>query len=193
GGATLTASCTPPSCNIGLPGATPSGVLVSSLPIYASDYPANAAPKCQPPNVTNGYGTISVEVTRSSSSTAPTYTAWAATTDCKNQLGCSSALFSVTPGTTPIGPSIIGLPRTPNSMMFNHVSAPRLYIGSDQGLMLVDVSTSNSVRVASSSSIPCNVSLCGKVLTVSNDGKLAVVSDTVSTPSQVYIYNAGNT
>jgi len=32
--------------------------------------------------------------------------------------------------------------------------------------------------------------LCGKVLTISNDGKLVVVSDTVSTPSQVYIYSA---
>ena len=35
--------------------------------------------------------------------------------------------------------------------------------------------------------------MCGRLLTISNDGKLVVVSDTVSTPSQVYIYNGSTT
>ncbi len=185
GGATIFASCTPPTCNIGiLPG----------LPIYASDYPATPPTACQPPNVTKGYGTISVDVTLSSTAKPPTYTAWTATTGCQNQPGCASALFAVTPGTTPIGSTILTVPRTPNSMMFNHLTAARLYLGSDQGLMYADFSAANlTVSEVSGSSNPCNVSLCGKVLTISNDGKLVVVSDTVSTPSQVYIYNAGNT
>jgi len=186
GGATLTASCSPPTCNIGV---------LPALPIYASDYnAADPTPtKCQPPNVTKAYGTISVDVT--STSKTPTYTAWAATTDCADAPGCSSALFSVTPnnnGTNPIG-AIVGLPRTPNSMMFNHQSSARVYLGSKQGLMFVDVgAASPSVSLVSNSSIPCNVSLCGKVLTISNDGKLVVVSDTVSAPSQVYIYNGSS-
>jgi hypothetical protein len=171
GGATVFASCTPPSCNIGI---------LPALPIYASDGTL--------PNGTKGYGAISIDVI--STSNPPTYTAWAATTDCgENSSGCSSAMFSVTPGTTPIG-AIVSVPRTPNSMMFNHVSAGRVYLGSDQGLMYVDVTASSpSVVEVSSSSTPCNVSLCGKVLTISNDGKLVVVADTVSTPSQVYIYD----
>jgi hypothetical protein len=79
-------------------------------------------------------------------------------------------------------------------MMFNHLSAGRVYLGSDQGLMFVDVTAANpSVVQVSNSSTPCNVSLCGKVLTISNDGSLVVVSDTVSTPSQVYIYNGSGT
>src|ERR1019366_8031893 len=89
--------------------------------------------------------------------------------------------------------SILSVPRTPNSMMFNHLSAGRVYLGSDQGLMYADVTGSSpSVALVSNSSTPCNVSLCGKVLTISNDGNLVVVSDTVSTPSQVYIYNGSN-
>lgn len=174
GGATLFASCIAPTCNIGvLPG----------LPIYASDG--------QLPNNTTGYGTISVDVI--STSKVPTYTAWAATTDCQDVLGCSSALFSVTPSPTkPIG-SIVALPRTPNSMMFNHLSTARVYLGSNEGLMYVDVGSGNpTVGLASNSSIPCDVSLCGQVLTISNDGTLVVVSDTVSTPSQVYIYHGGS-
>jgi hypothetical protein len=181
GGANLFASCTPPTCNIGV---------LPALPIYSSDCLTTDNPPCTPPNGTKGYGTISVDVT--STSKPPTYTAWAATTGCQNQPGCSSAMFSVTPGTTPIG-AIVSVPRTPNSMMFNHVSAARLYLGSDQGLMYVDTTASSpSVVQVSNSSTPCNVSLCGKVLTISNDGKLVVVVDTVSTPSQVYIYDSSS-
>ncbi len=172
GGATLFASCTPPSCNIGVqPG----------LPIYASDGLL--------PNGEKGYSAIAVDVT--STAIPPTYSAWAATTGCVNQVGCTSAMFSVAPGVNPIG-SIISVPRTPNSMMFNHLSAARVYLGSDQGLMYVDITSSApAVALVSNASTPCNASLCGKVLTISNDGNLVVVSDTVSTPSQVYIYNAG--
>lgn len=172
GGATVFASCTPPSCNIGV---------LPALPIYSSDGTL--------PNGTKGFGTISVDVT--STSKAPTYTAWAATTGCgENSPGCSSAMFSVTPGTAPIG-AIVSVPRTPNSMMFNHVSAARVYLGSDQGLMYADVTASNpSIVQVSNASTPCNVSLCGKVLTISNDGKFVVVADTVSTPSQVYIFDS---
>jgi hypothetical protein len=172
GGATLTASCSPPTCNLGvLPG----------LPIYASDQ--------QLQNGTKGYGAISVDVT--STSKVPAYTAWAATTGCADASGCSSALFSVTPnntGANPIG-AIVALPRTPNSMMFNHQSTARVYFGSNQGLMFVDVGATPTVTLVSNSSTPCNVALCGQVLTISNDGKLVVVSDTVSSTSQVYIYN----
>jgi len=188
GGTTLFASCTPPSCNIGV---------LPSLPIYATDYNASAPPtKCQPPNVTNAYGTISVQVT-STAKTPPTYTAWAATTDCGDALGCTSSLFAVTPGTTPINSivSIVSVPRTPNSMMFNHLSSSRLYLGSDQGLMYLDVTakSGSTVSLVSNVSTPCNIALCGRVLTISNDGKLVVVSDTVSTPSQVYIYSGSTT
>jgi len=172
GGATITASCTPPTCNIGV---------FPALPVYASDGVL--------PNGSMGYSAISVDVT--STSKPPTYTAWVATTGCQDAPGCSSAMFAVTPGATPIG-AIVNLPRTPNSMMFNHQSSARVYLGTDQGLMYVDVTAANpTVAEVSNLSTPCNVTLCGQVLTISNDGKLVVVSDTVSTPSQVYIYNAG--
>jgi hypothetical protein len=194
GGATLTASCAPPSCNIGLPGmtppnGTPSGVTVPSLPIYASEGVL--------PNGTNGYGAISVDVTLSPTGTASTYSAWAATTGCQNVVGCTSALFAITPGINPVSfPVSSPLPWTPNSMMFNHVTGgtARLYIGTNLGLMYVAASGSNSApHLISPASTPCNVSLCGKVLAISNDGNLVVVSDTITTPNQVYIYNGSST
>jgi hypothetical protein len=194
GGATLTASCTPPTCNVGLPGPTPTGLTEPSLPIYASDCNASAviSTPCPLPVGTIAYGSVSVDVTAASGAKPPTYTAWAATNGCGNLSGCSSALFSVTAGATPIGP-IESLPRTPNSMMFNHLASPRLYIGTDEGLMYVTVGTSPTVNEIFPSPTPCNVALCGKVLTISNDGSFVVVSDTISTPNQVYIYNGGST
>jgi hypothetical protein len=177
GGAAVTVSCTPPTCNTGV---------FPSLPVYASNGKLL--------NGQTGYNAISVDVT--STAKPPTYTAWAATTGCADQPGCSSALFSITPntaGTNPIA-TIISVPRTPNSMMFNFQSSARVYLGSDQGLMYSDVgAASPSVVLVSNASTPCNVALCGKILTISNDGKLVVISDTVSTPSQVYIFNSGAT
>jgi hypothetical protein len=194
GSATITVSCSPPTCNIGLPGVAPSGATVPSLPIYASDCEATGLPgaACPLQAGTKAYSAITVNVTAPATATPPTYTAWAATTGCQDNPGCSSALFSVTPGTMPIG-GIVALPRTPNSLMFNHVSASRLYIGSDEGLMYVSISANPTVTPVSSSSTTCNITLCGKVLTISNDGNLVVVSDTISTPNQVYIYNGSST
>jgi len=74
-------------------------------------------------------------------------------------------------------------------MMFNHVTGDRVYLGSNQGLMYVDVSANNPAAAVVSSSTTCNVALCGKVLDISNDGKQVVIADNVSTTSQVYIYN----
>jgi hypothetical protein len=174
GGATITASCTPPTCNIGVrPG----------MPVYASN---GLLP---PPSTQQGYGAISVDVITKSK--LSTYTAWAATDQCAGQTGCSSTMFGINPtATNPIA-GTINLPRTPNSMLFNHGS--RVYLGSDQGLMYADVGgTSTSATLVSNSPTPCNVSLCGKVLALSNDGKLVVVGDTVSSQPQAYIFNSAS-
>lgn len=175
GGAAISAACTPPTCNVGvLPG----------LPVYASD---GLLPP--PNNDQQGYGVISVDIT---STKPPTYTAWTATTDCGTNFNCSSVMFAVTPGATPIGVSLI-LPRTPNSMTFTQQGA-RVYLGSDQGLMYVDVTASTpSATLVSTSPTPCNVSLCGKVLAISPDGNRVVVSDATTIPHQVYIFNAAST
>ncbi|MGB0041178.1 MAG: hypothetical protein WBQ00_19915, partial [Terriglobales bacterium] len=172
GGADVTVSCTPPTCNIGVfPG----------LPVYASDGLL--------PNQLQAYATISIDVTAGSS--PANYTGWAATDQCADVSGCSSVIFQITPGTTtnPIT-AIVTAPRTPNSIQFNYLSSSRLYIGSDEGLMYMDVSSSPAVTPVSQSITPCNVSLCGKVIAISNDGRQVVVSDDISPVPQVYIYNS---
>ena len=172
GASNVFAACEPPSCNIGvLPG----------LPVYST---GGIIPP--PTNKPNAFGTISVNVTNSK---IPTYSAWAATTQCYDLFDCNSAAFAITPGNTPIGTSVI-LPRTPNSMMFTP-AGDRLYIGSDQGLMFVTGTTGNAaLNFVSTANSPCNVVVCGKVLAISPDGNRVVVSDTVSNPNHAYILSS---
>jgi hypothetical protein len=185
GGATLTASCTPPTCNIGV---VPGIPVSSAMPVnvYASNGPVS------PINQQQGYGAVSVTVIPPT--TIPTYLGWAATTQCNDAPGCTSVMFQITPGLpNPVGTTIV-LPRTPNSLMFNYQSSTVAYIGSDQGLMYYTLGGSaKTPTLVSSSSTPCNVALCGKVIAISNDGKIAVVSDDISPTPQVYIYNSGST
>jgi hypothetical protein len=196
GGADISAVCAPPTCNIGvlpnitIPTTTPPYAVLdpSAMPAYvfSSDGPLS------PLEPTPGYGTISVEVTNTS---PPTYTAWVATDQCGDATnGCASVMFAATPttsgGQNPIGTTVT-VPRTPNSLMFNHQS--RIYLGSNQGLMFYDVGGSTGVTPVSAASTPCNVALCGTLLAVSDDGKQVVVSDgTVPALPQVYIYNGGS-
>ncbi len=194
GGADISAVCAPPTCNIGV---LPNITIPTTTPPYAApdpsampDYVFSSDGPVSPSNPTPAYGTISVDVINPS---PPTYTGWVATDQCGGVTsGCTSVMFAATPtlsgGQNPIGTTVT-LPRTPNSMMFNHQS--RIYLGSDQGLMYYDVGGTGLITV-SPAGTPCNVALCGTVLAVSNDGKQVVVSDgTVPAAPQVYIYNPG--
>lgn len=186
GGAAVTAACIPPTCNIGI---TPGFPVSSAMPAYVFASGGLVSSINQSP----GYGAISIAATNSAG--PATYTGWAATNGCGDSTnGCTSTMFSIVPNTSGTNPitTMVTLPRTPNSMMFNHQS--RIYLGSDQGLMYVDAGGSGTTAtVVSSASTPCNVALCGTVLEVSNDGKQVIVFDDsmVATP-QVYVYNTSS-
>jgi hypothetical protein len=89
GGATVTASCTPPNCNIGFQ---------PSLPIYAQS-------------------ALALSITPSGT-TAQTVTTYVSSTDCGIADGCNTLLIPLTsPNNTPS--TAITLPATPNSMVFD--------------------------------------------------------------------------
>jgi hypothetical protein len=169
GAANISASCTPPTCNIGvLPG----------LPLYST---GGTSQNGQP-----GFGVITAHVTNTK---PPAATAWTATTDCNDAFNCTSAMFPVAAGNNPIGATVV-LPYTPNSLMFNPAGT-RAYLGSGKGLMFVDLS-GTTVSTVSQATTPCNVAVCGKPLAISADGTRVVVSDTTTDPNQVYIFDAAH-
>lgn len=157
--ASIIASCTPPTCNIGS---------LPSQPIY----PKNAEEMIVQGNGNGGGSSASVYV---------------GSTACGTLDNCISTIIPVTvPANVTSAP--IFLPSTPNSLVPN-AQGTQFYIGTDSnllrtaGLMALDPSA-NSVSKFTSAA--------GKVLAVSPDGTLVIISDTVDTPNQVFVFNTTN-
>ena len=157
--ASIIASCTPPTCNIGA---------LPSQPIY----PKNAEEMIVQGNGNGGGATASVYV---------------GSTACGTLDNCVSTIIPVTIPTN-VTSAAVPLPSTPNSLVPN-VQGAQFYIGTDSsalgttGLMVLDATANTVSRFTSAP---------GKVLAVSPDGTLVIVSDTVDTPNQVFIFNTTN-
>jgi hypothetical protein len=160
GGGTVTASCTPPTCNIGFQ---------PLLPIYPE-------------------GLVDVVVAPSGTRTTTTTTVYVSSTgisssgNCATTTDCVSTLVPITAPANTVG-TAISLPATPNSLVFDR-QGTNAYLGTDfgffgsRGLMMVAGSTVSQFK-----------SVTGKVLALSPDGKNVIVSDTNSTPNQVFVFD----
>ncbi|MGH9503122.1 MAG: hypothetical protein ACRD20_09750 [Terriglobales bacterium] len=156
GGATVIASCTPPTCNIGLKPLTPI-------------YPESAVDVVVAPSSTT---------TTTTTTTTPTVyvssTGFSASPpgNCSTTAGCVSLLIPIASPNNSVG-AAVGLPATPNSLVFDRQGA-KAYMGTDfsffgtRGLM--------EITVASPPTVSEFRSVTGKVLTVSPDGKKVILS-----------------
>jgi hypothetical protein len=172
GGAAITASCSPPTCNIGFP-LVPSGVPAIYVPQPV--YPVNA---------------ISGLVTGAPLATS----VLAASQDCYSSSLCTVALYDIST-TKNIASSPSSMPTPPNSLIFDP-AGDKAYAGSQFGALLITIASLGSSSVNPFTLLPAPGTtlgvVTGKVLAVSPSGTLAVFSDTVSTPNQVYVVNTGS-
>ncbi|MFZ0734880.1 MAG: hypothetical protein WAM79_21370 [Candidatus Sulfotelmatobacter sp.] len=206
GSVAITASCSPPSCNVGFP-LVPVSLSTSALvtactqffqplapnksfscqellpvPVYASPVfitPTGDIP-LQPPT-----GAVGGVVT----GTAGAASVFAASTGCAHEIpsACytSAYYFSTSKG------SVGGenpLPVAPNSALFD-LSGARVYTGSDFGAEIITPANFGT----STNPFSSLGTVTGRVLAVSNDGAAAAFSDTIHTPNQVYIVNTAST
>ncbi|MGC2542083.1 MAG: hypothetical protein WA372_12830, partial [Candidatus Sulfotelmatobacter sp.] len=175
GAAAITASCTPPSCNIGFP-LNPAGYPAGSLYIPQPVYPVTA---------------ISGLVTGATTAAS----VLATSQDCYSNSQCQVALYDVSTSTNVAGtPS--SMPTPPNSLMFDS-AGDKAYAGSQYGALLINSANLGSTTTSPFSSIPASSTplgaVTGKVIAVSPDGNFAIFSDTVSTPNQVYVVAGSST
>lgn len=154
GGATIIASCTPPTCNIDLPS-----------PIF-------------PENVV----TVVAE-----STTSPSATVYVSSSGCGTTDACVSTVVPITTSPAKLGTAII-LPATPNSLVFDPAGA-KAYIGTNSGLL---GSKGLSVLDAGGSTVSEFASAPGKVLAISPDSSKVVVSDTIDSPNQVFVFDTSS-
>ena len=187
GGASIIASCTPPSCNIGF---------VPAMPIYPS-YPYTPSnPPAPVPTLQPLWVEMTISNNGSTTVTSTSTSAWVTSTGCGTLQGCVSEIAEITStsgsssSSTGAGvSSTTALAATPNSLVFDPKGA-RAFLGTDRGelgtkgVMVLDPSGGSTTLYPSA---------VGKVLAVSPDGTVAVLSDTVDTPNQVYIFTCTGT
>ncbi|MGC2270550.1 MAG: hypothetical protein WA539_01115, partial [Candidatus Sulfotelmatobacter sp.] len=166
GVAAITASCTPPSCNVG-------------FPLNLGGVPAPYAPQPVYP-VTAISGLVTG---------APTATnVLVSSQDCYSNPLCTVGLYNVaTSSNLPGGAS--ELPAPPNSLLLDP-AGDKAYMGSEFGAIEVnpaEIGTSTTPFTSLPAPGTTLGSVTGKVLAVSYNGGMAIFSDTVSTPNQVYV------
>jgi hypothetical protein len=171
GAGVVTASCTPPTCNVG-------------FPLNLNSAPAPFIP--QPVYPITG---ISGLVTGTPSSTS----VLATSQDCYSNPICGVALYNPSSSTNAAG-SPASLPTAPNSLMFDP-PGDKAYMGSEFGAFVInpaDIGTStNPFTSLPASSTPLGF-VTGKVIAVSRNGSQAIFSDTVSTPNKVYVVSSSS-
>jgi len=206
GAATITASCSPPTCNVGFPlvpaslstpaqinactsffqGSTNAPPTFSCqqlipLPVYAA--PVFIGPTGDIPLVP-ATGAISGVI----SGTTGTAQVFAASTGCENlaPVSCFTAayFFNTSKATTN---SENPLPVPPNSFLFT-LAGDRIYMGSNFGAQVINPAnfgTSNNPFTSLGT-------ITGPVVAVSNNGSSAIFSDTAHIPNQVYVVNTAS-
>jgi hypothetical protein len=166
GAASITASCTPPTCNVGFP-LNPLNLSPPYVP--QAVYPVTA---------------ISGLVTG-----APTSTSVLATSqDCYSNILCAVALYSVAT-TTNLPGALVELPAPPNSLLFDP-AGDKAYMGSEFGSVAINPANltngTNPFTPLPAPGTPLGL-VTGKILAISHNGSATIFSDTVSTPNQVYV------
>lgn len=172
GAAAITASCTPPTCNIGFP-LNPAGLPAPFVPQPV--YPVTA---------------ISGLVTGTTSAAS----VLATSQDCSSNSLCTVALYDVSTAKN-LAANPNSLPNPPNSLMFDP-AGDKAYLGSQYGAALVTTSSlgsssSNPFSALPAAGTPLNL-VTGRILAVSPTGNQAIFSDTVSIPNQVYVVSTAS-
>jgi len=166
GAAAITASCTPPTCNVG-------------FPLNPAGYPAPYIPQPVYPITA-----ISGLVTGTTTAT----NVLATSQDCYSDILCTVGIYEVASSTNLSG-GATQMPTPPNSMMFD-LGGDKAYLGSQFGSFSVSPSSlgnsSGGFVLLTAPGTPLGL-VTGKVLAASHNGNVAIFSDTVSTPNQVYV------
>jgi hypothetical protein len=172
GAASITASCTPPTCNIGFP--------LNPAPVNSDPY----VPKpVYPITAISGLATG-----------APGTTSVLATSqDCSGDAFCNVGIYSVSTSNGLSG-GAGQMPAPPNSLLFD-AAGDKAFAGSQFGAFVITPANFGGTTNPFTSLPAPGTTLglvTGKVLAVSANGSTAIFSDTVSTPNQVYVVSSSS-
>ena len=204
GAASVTASCSPPSCNVGFP-QVPQSLsstaqltactdffhaefpqfldcrLMIPMPVYSS--PVFIVPPTPPNTPTQLAPDAAISAVVAGTPVAASVLA--ASTDCAHQppADCSTSLYYLSTAKQSVG-NESPLPNPPNSFLFD-LAGDKILMGSDFGAQIINPASFGS----SSNPYTSLGSITGKILATTHSGSISVFSDTVHSPNQVYIVN----
>ncbi|HET9406975.1 MAG TPA: hypothetical protein VFO39_07020 [Candidatus Sulfotelmatobacter sp.] len=171
GSGTVTASCGPPTCNIGFPFApVPVGLPPQFVPVPV--YSVNP---------------ISGLVASAGNTTTTATSVLATSSDCKDirPQDCTTFTYNVSSSKSVSG-TPTPLPSAPNSILFDH-AGDKAYVGSRFGAFMITPASLGGSGNPFTSFAPAT----GTVLAVSPNGSSAIFSDVKHTPNQVYVTGTG--
>jgi hypothetical protein len=189
GSGSVTASCSPPSCNVGFPLvptslSTPAAIAACTN-FFQAQYPQLIS--CQQLIPAPVYADTAVSGLITGATTAATVLATATGCEHETPVNCTASIYSLS-----TAKAVTGIenptPVPPNSLLYD-LAGDKVYMGSDFGAQTVNPAnfgTTNSPYAALGT-------ITGTVLAASNNGTSAVFSDTIHTPNQVYVINTANT
>jgi len=161
GAAAVTASCSPPTCNIGFGPQAPPGS-IPPLPVYATTAISGL--------VTGATSSASVLATSMGCADTPPQ-------------DCSASIYTVGTAQASAG-AASALPFPPNSLLFDR-QGDKAYMGSEFGVQIINPGNLGGTA----SPFTSLGTVTGKPLATSPNGLVTVFSDTVHAPNQVYVTN----
>ncbi len=179
GAGSVTASCTPPTCNIGFP-ETPA---VLSTQACADYFQLTSCQEFIPVPV---YATTAISGLIQGTPTLPGVLATSLGCSAEAPVNCNTAMYSPLLTKGSVGGTSF-TPAPPNSLQFD-IAGDRAYMGSDFGAQVVSPASLGS----STSAFTALSTVTGRVIATSFDGNFALFSDTAHTPNQVYLVNSSN-
>ncbi len=193
GAASITASCSPPTCNIGYPYIPPSLATPSALATCAGFF---GLPSCSqfipvavyssPPELPGqppASGPVSIYGLVTGTTSAASVLATSTGCALVNPIDCATSLYSVSTIKAVAG-NQNPLPSSPTSLMFD-LAGDKAYMGSE----VIAVSISPANLGTSTSPFGSIGTVTGTIIGISHNGSLAVFSDTTLNPQQVFVVN----
>lgn len=188
GSGSVTASCSPPSCNIGFPLVPASlstpALLSSCTDFFHSQYPQFL--NCQQLIPAPVYADTAVSGIVTGAPTPVSVIAASTGCDQVTPINCTSSVYSLSTAKAATGAEN-PLPVPPNSLLYD-LLGDRVYMGSNYGAQLVNPGDFGS----NTSPFTPLGTVTGKALAASNSGTVVVFSDTIHTPNQVYVVNTAS-
>jgi hypothetical protein len=188
GSGTVTASCSPPTCNAGFPLIPQSLSTPAAIDTCTQFFQAQTPPSfsCQMLIPSPVYASTAVSGVVTGSTTSASVLATSTGCSAEPPVTCSSSIYSLSTAKAVTGPEN-SLPVAPNSMLYD-LAGDKVYMGSQFGAQLINPANfggTNNPYISLGN-------VTGTALAVSYNGTVGVFSDTIHSPNQVYIVNSSN-